>query len=186
MLQFKLSRELDAVVKDHDSLAINSLIKASNDFCFTKCMAEEIQRPDEYEDLFGAHLPAPEAKFVGEKPSRLYLVNSKAFGQDLEIASKKLRYDRLRHDFITFHGKASTVIVGLDSGSEVVSTINKIKRAMKVLNHALHRGEIYGAKYAYVYLMDVETYLHKMLVSDELKESIVKHRSAIEALLCHP
>ena len=61
---------------------------------------------------------------------------------------------------------------------------------MKVLNHALHRGEIYGmppgAKYAYVYLMDVETYLHKMLVSDELKESIVKHRSAIEALLCHP
>ena len=52
---------------------------------------------------------------------------------------------------------------------------------MKVLNHALHRGENYGmpppppppgAKYAYVYLMDVETYLHKMLVSDELKESI--------------
>ena len=57
---------------------------------------------------------------------------------------------------------------------------------MKVLNHALHQGEIYGmpngAKYAYVYLMDVETYLHKMLVSDELKESIVKHRSAIKAL----
>ena len=25
-----------------------------------------------------------------------------------------------------------------------------------------------------------------MLVSDELKGSIVKHRSAIEALLCHP
>ena len=190
MLQFKLSRELDAVVKDHDSPAINSLIRASNDFCFEKCMAEEIQRPDEHEALFGAHLPAPEAKFVSEKPSRLYLVNSKAFGQDLEIASKTLRYDGLRHDFITSHGKASTVTVGLDSGSEVVSTINKIRRTMNVLNHALHRGEIYGmppgSKYAYVYLMDVETYLHKMLVSDELKESIVKHRSAIEALLCHP
>ena len=52
-------------------------------------MAEEIQRPDEQEDLFGAHLPAPEAKFVSKKRSRLYLVNSKAFGQDLEIASKK-------------------------------------------------------------------------------------------------
>ena len=37
-----------------------------------------------------------------------------------------------------------------------------------------------------MYLMDVETYLHKMLVSDELKESIVKHRSAVGALLCHP
>ena len=86
MLQFKLSRELDAVVKDHDSPAINSLIKASNDFCFAKCMAEEIQRADEHEDSFGAHLPAPEAKFVGEKQSRLYLVNSKAFEQDLEIA----------------------------------------------------------------------------------------------------
>ena len=120
----------------------------------------------------------------------MYLANSRAFGQDLEIASKKLRYDGLRHDFITSHGKASTVTVGLNSGSEVVSTINKIQRTMKVLNHALHRGEIYGmtpgAKYAYVYLMDVETYLHKMLVSDELKESIVKHRSAIEALLYHP
>ena len=55
MLQFKLSRELDAVVKDHDSPAINSLIRASNDFCFAKCMAKEIQRPDEHEDLFGAH-----------------------------------------------------------------------------------------------------------------------------------
>ena len=87
MLHFKLSRELDAVVKDHDSPAINSLIRASNDFCFAKCMVEEIQRPNEHEDLFGAHLPAPEAKFVSEKPSRLYLVSSKAFGQDLEIAS---------------------------------------------------------------------------------------------------
>ena len=27
-------------------------------------------------------------------------------------------------------------------------------------------------KYAYVYLMDVETYLHKMLVSDELKKAL--------------
>ena len=35
------------------------------------------------------------------------------------------------------------------------------------------------------YLMDVETNVHKRLVSDELKESIVKHRSAIEALLCY-
>ena len=91
----------------------------------------------------------------------------------MEIASKKLRYDGLRHDFITSHGKASTVAVELDSGSEVVSTINKIQRKMKVLNYTLHQGEIYGmppgAKYAYVYLMDVETYLHKMLVSDELK-----------------
>ena len=66
MLQFKLGRELDAVVRDHDSPAINSLIRASNDFCLTKCMAEDIQRPDEHEDLFGAHLPAPEAKFVSE------------------------------------------------------------------------------------------------------------------------
>ena len=102
-----------------------------------------------------------------------------------KLLQKKLRYDGLRHDFITSHGKAST-----DSGSEVVSTINKIQRTVKVLNHAFHRGEIYGmppaAKYAYVYLMDVETYLHKMLVSDELKESIVKHRPAIEALVCHP
>ena len=86
MLQFKLSQELDAVVKDHDSNAINSLIRASNDFCFAKCMTEEIQRPDEYEDLFGAHLPAPEAKFVSEKPNHLYLINSNAFGQDLKIA----------------------------------------------------------------------------------------------------
>ena len=75
VLQFKLSQGLDAVVNDHNSPAINSLIRASNDFCFAKCMAEEIQRPDEHEDLFGPHLPAPEAKFVSEKPSRLYLVN---------------------------------------------------------------------------------------------------------------
>ena len=39
-------------VKDHDSPIINSLIRASNGFCFAKCMAEEVQRPDEHEDLF--------------------------------------------------------------------------------------------------------------------------------------
>ena len=32
-------------------------------------MAQDIQRPDEHEDLFGAHLPAPEAKSVSEKPA---------------------------------------------------------------------------------------------------------------------
>ena len=58
MLQFKLSQELDAVVKGHDSPAINSLVRASNDFCFVICMVEEIQRSDEYEDLFGVHLLA--------------------------------------------------------------------------------------------------------------------------------
>ena len=35
-------------------------------------------------------------------------------------------------------------------------------------------------------MLMVETYLHKMLVSDGLKESTVKQRSAIDALLCHP
>ena len=64
MLQFKLSRELDAVVKDHDSPAINSLIRASNDFCFAKWMPEEIQRPDEHEDLLGIYLPAPEGNLL--------------------------------------------------------------------------------------------------------------------------
>ena len=168
MLQFKLSRELDAVVKDHDSPAISSLIRALNDFYCAKCMTEEIQRPDEHENLFGAHLPVPEAKFVSEKPSRLYLVNSKAFGQDLKVASKKLRCDGLRHDFITFHGKASTVTVGLDSGREV-------QRTMKGLNHALHRVMPPGAKYAYVYSMDVETYLHKMLVIGEHCETQISN-----------
>ena len=88
MLQFKLSRELDALVKDHDSPAINSLIRAPNDFCFAKCMAEEIQRPDEHENLFRARLPTPEAKFVSEKLSSLGLVNSKAFGQIWKLLQK--------------------------------------------------------------------------------------------------
>ena len=88
MIQFKLSRELDAVVKYHDSPAINSLLRASNDFCFVKCMAEEIQRPDEHQDLFGSHLPATEAKFVGEMPSRFYLVNSKASDKTWKLLQK--------------------------------------------------------------------------------------------------
>ena len=51
-------------------------------------MAEEIQRPYEHEDLFGAHL-LKQKNFVSEKPSRLCLVNFEAFGQDLENCFKK-------------------------------------------------------------------------------------------------
>ena len=190
MLQFKFSRELDAVVKDHDSPAINSLIRAFKRFLHRKMHDQKIQRPMSMKIcLEHIHLHQKQNLFAKSR-AVFYLVNSKAFGKHLEIASKKLRYDGLRHDFITSHGKASTVTIGLDSGSEVVSTIDKIQRTMKVLNQALHWGEIHGitpgAKYAYVYLMDVETYLHKILTSDELKENIMKHRSATEALLWHP
>ena len=61
-------------------------------------MAEEIQRPDEHEYLFGARLLTPEGNFVSEKPSLLCLLSSETFGQDLKIASRKLRYDALHHN----------------------------------------------------------------------------------------
>ena len=46
---------------------------------------------------------------------------------------------------------------------------------MKVLGHALYKGDLYGipsgSQYTYVCMMDIDTYLHKMMANDKLRES---------------
>ena len=61
---------------------------------------------------------------------------------------------------------------------------------MKVSGHALYKGDLYGipsgSRYTYVYMMDIDTYLHKMMANDKLREDLVKHGERIATLLKHP
>ena len=56
-------------------------------------------------------------------------------------------------------------------------------------SHALHRGFVYSkpaeATLAFVRMMDVKTYINKLLVNDALRERILRHMTRIIQLLSH-
>ncbi len=61
---------------------------------------------------------------------------------------------------------------------------------MKLCDHALFRSQVYakpqGAKFTYVRMMDLTSYLHKLLSNDYLKHSIMKHFQMLEKFIGHP
>ena len=62
-----------------------------------------------------------------------------------------------------------------------------IQKAMFYFVNALYYGDIYGrskeAKYTYVYMMQVDSYFHRLLASELLRDPIMKHQREIEKYL---
>ena len=50
---------------------------------------------------------------------------------------------------------------------------------MKISEHALYRGYVYAkptnAQFTYVMMIDVESYLKKLLATDPIREYVIKH-----------
>jgi hypothetical protein len=61
---------------------------------------------------------------------------------------------------------------------------------MVICGHVLHRSAIYttaaNAKITYVRMMDVSSYLNKLLANDALNNDLVRHFQAVERILSHP
>ena len=74
--------------------------------------------------------------------------------------------------------------------NKVAAVIKKIEKAVKLCDHALFRSQVYakpqGAKFTYVRMMDVTSYLHKLLSNDYLKHSIMKHFQMLKKFISHP
>ena len=61
---------------------------------------------------------------------------------------------------------------------------------MHLSKHALYRGQIYArpntAQFTYISLMDVSSYLNKLLANDAINKHLVKHLKTVETILSHP
>ena len=61
---------------------------------------------------------------------------------------------------------------------------------MKIWHHALYRSEVYtkpeGASFTFVMMMDVSSYLHKLLANELLRDQLITHFQTVEKILSHP
>lgn len=61
---------------------------------------------------------------------------------------------------------------------------------MELCGHALYYGHVYaepeGATFTYAQMVDVKSYLHKLLHNNHLKALIIKHFSKLDKFLSHP
>jgi hypothetical protein len=103
----------------------------------------------------------------------------------------KLRADGMTIDMesrLTAHIDGAVLSSTTD---ELSATIAKIGQLMKISNHALHRGDVYAkpttdATTAYLKMMDVGSYIKKLLVNEVLRAKILKHMTTLIKILSHP
>ena len=66
--------------------------------------------------------------------------------------------------------------------NDVISTICKVKQVMQSrTGYAPNR-----AQFTYISLMDVSSYLNKLLANDAINKHLVKHLKTVETILSHP
>ena len=102
------------------------------------------------------------------------VVNKEEYQTILKDISRKLCQDGLVFDFVL-----SSVMCNLPAivspPSDLDNAIDMIQKAMFYFGSALYHGGVYGrlkeAKYTYVYIMQVDSYLDKLLASELLRET---------------
>ena len=76
-----------------------------------------------------------------------------------------------------------------DSDNEIIQVIKKINATVMSLRYALCKGDVYvkppSAKFTHVLMMNVESYVNKMMVSDVVGEDLVKLCRKIIEIMSH-
>ena len=173
------SRQLFQVVKDHNNVRVMNIVNASNLYCLRNSALSESEDVDE-----------PVRPLYPTCPCRLVVVNCTEFDVPLNEAMTKLKSDGMT---IEIESALTPQIDGacLSSTTEELSaTIRKIAKVMEMSKHGLHRATVYAkpdeATATYVRMMDVESYLNKLLVNEALRPKILKHYTSLVRTLSHP
>ena len=110
-------------------------------------------------------------------PSILVVVKEREFSAILERACNKLRSDGLVLVMDVSRDQSLAAAAEMTS-NEVAVLIRKIAKAMELCSHAIYRSQVYGrpdgATFTYVCMMDVSSYLHKLLANDCLRDGVIK------------
>ena len=174
------AKKIAQVVKDHDSRVTIDLVHMSNRFCREACRQHNTNESNDRRD---------QPRRYPETPCRLVVVEQRCYGGALSEAHASLKSDGLQSqlEIVTRGINPEQVIT---APSDITATIRDIAFMMARFNHALHRGFVYGkpveASLTFLKMMDVGTYINKLLGNDALRERIVKHKHRIIQLLSHP
>ena len=121
------------------------------------------------------------------KPLRIMVVGE--FAPKLNDAVERLTSDGLVVDGQWTALSSAQERCGSSSG-EITTTIKKIEKMMELCDHALHCSHVYmkpvDATVTYVRMMDVRSYLHKLLANEAIREPLIKHFNTLEKILSHP
>ena len=164
------ARQLFQVVKDHNNPMMVEMLNDSIAHCQNGAGQSDSNREQ-----------------TPSQPCRLVVVNATEFGEKLQNAATKLTSDGLLIDLDipTIFQKRCLSSTTVD----VTATLQKIRKVMKLCHHALYRGNIYakpaGAMFTYVKMMDVRSYLHKLLTNEPLREQVLNNFQILERVLCH-
>ena len=175
----KAAKQLFQVVKDHNNPTIQEMLDISNVYCYRH--AEDSSDEDSDDEINPSRLPIV--------PSILVVVNEREFSAILERACNKLRSDGLVLVMDASRDQSSAAAAETTS-NEVAVLIRKIAKAMELCSHAIYRSQVYarpdGATFTYVRMMDVTSYLHKLLANDCLRDGVIKHFQLLHKFLGHP
>ena len=175
------ARKLFQVVKDHNNQMILEMVLASNNFCIASCRTTSAEG-DGHEPIRRPHYPT--------SPCRVIVINTNEFDSPLYEAVEKLKSDGLTLEidsWVTAQPDGSCLS---SNNNELVETVKKIGALMTVCTHALNKGDVYikapGAAMTYIKMMDVGSYLNKLLANEYLRGAVLKHFTSLLRILSHP
>ena len=159
------------------------MLHTSNIYCYENaCDDTDENDEEEDEDEFTPHL-------YPTLPCVVRVVNDEGYFDVIQRAIERLQSDGFSVETAT----CALIINDVQSvpeSNDVTRTIRKIARVMEICKNALHRSTVYtipeNAKITYVRMMDVSTYLNKLLANDALNNALVRNFQAFERILSHP
>ena len=123
------------------------------------------------------------------QPCVLVIANHQGYLREFETTIAKLESDGLVFE-TTHEDESHVAIQPAPASNELISTVRKVERVMELRSHALYRGHIYArpnqAELTYVKLMDVSSYLNKLLANDAISKHLLKRFKNVENILSHP
>ena len=191
-----LTTDLSVVCKDHNNMVIQDVIGDSHRYIYVKALAECFR--DDYdpqiEELFSrAEAPFNHPTFQNREATHIFVVNETHFGPRLEKAVQSLRKDGTSLGILRpfCRGPENVpIIVSHQPKSEKSSLKDKIKNAMKTLDHVLYKGAVFAkpkkpknAKYTYVFMHPLKEYLDLLLSSPILQDPLSKNLSQLEKIM---
>lgn len=183
----KAAKQLFNVVKDHNNPTIQDMLDISNVYCYRNARdwsSDSDEDDTEVEELlqFGCvRFPV--------FPCCLVVDNVNDFRDQLNTSVARLQSDGLVVDL------AETRVVDpttscLSSNNDVTKTIFKIQKVMQICNHGLYKSQIYvkpdKATITFIHMMDVTSYLHRLMANEQLRDKLVQHFLIIQKFLSHP
>ena len=176
-------KKLAQVVKDHDNRATKELVRMSNAFCRAACR-DSGSNGENAESIDRLRRPR-----YPQTPCRLVVVEQGSYRSPLSKAHGSLTSDGLLCELEIVNRPVHST-VATTAPSNITSILRDIGIVMARCSHALHRGFVYSkpaeATLDFVRMMDVKTYINKLLVNDALRERILRHMTRIIQLLSHP